>query len=182
MEATFGSINTLWYQHRPAYTGSNTSRRGERVEAAAAWTLPELQDLLDQWLICGWQLRPHDSLRDPWFPKRAISPNDAYAAMVAAAGYLPVALTGEDYLELLPVTWRAINDYGIRINYRTYDVDYQTHGPDPRPVVRQPRVRNMHLETTFTPIDAVHLGRPVADQDWPDVQDGAATAARAGKL
>ena len=32
--------------------------------------------------------------------------------------------------------------------------------------------------------DAVHLGRPVADQDWPDVavvQDGAATAARAGK-
>ena len=127
-------------------------------------------------------MRPHDSLRDPWFPKRAISPNDAYAAMVAAAGYLPVALTGEDYLELLPVTWRAINDYGIRINYRTYDVDYQTHGPDPRPVVRQPRVRNMHLETTFTPIDAVHLGRPVADQDWPDVQDGAATAARAGKL
>ena len=76
------------------------------------WTLPELQDLLDEWLICGWQSRPHDSLRDPWFPKRAISPNDAYAAMVAAAGYLPVTLTAEDYLELLPVTWRAINDYG----------------------------------------------------------------------
>jgi transposase InsO family protein len=131
VEATFGSINTLWCQHLPAYTGSNTSRRGKQVEAAAAWTMPELQDLLDEWLICGWQSRPHDSLRDPWFPKRAISPNDAYAAMVAAAGYLPVTLTGEDYLELLPVTWRAINDYGIRINYRTYDVDYQTHGPDP---------------------------------------------------
>ena len=32
--------------------------------------------------------------------------------------------------------------------------------------------------------DAVHLGRPFADQDWPDmamVQDGAATASRAGK-
>src|SRR5215207_6298331 len=32
--------------------------------------------------------------------------------------------------------------------------------------------------------DAVHLGRPFADQDWPDmavVQDGAATAAGAGK-
>src|SRR6476619_5005259 len=32
--------------------------------------------------------------------------------------------------------------------------------------------------------DAVHLGRPFADQDWSDmavVQDGAATAARAGK-
>ena len=48
-------------------------------------------------------------------------PNDTYAALVAAAGYLPVTLSGEDYLELLPVTWRDINDYGIRIGYRTYD-------------------------------------------------------------
>ena len=50
-----------------------------------------------------------------------LSPNEMYAALVAAAGYLPLALSGEDYLELLPVTWRAINDYGIRIDYRTYD-------------------------------------------------------------
>ena len=41
--------------------------------------------------------------------------------MVAAAGYLPVPLSGEDYVELLPVTWRAVNDYGIQIDYRTYD-------------------------------------------------------------
>jgi hypothetical protein len=44
-----------------------------------------------------------------------------YAALVAAAGYLPVTLTGEDYLELLPVAWRAISGYGIQIHYRTYD-------------------------------------------------------------
>jgi len=37
------------------------------------------------------------------------------------AGYLPLPLTGEDYLELLPVQWRQINAYGIRIDYRTYD-------------------------------------------------------------
>jgi hypothetical protein len=41
--------------------------------------------------------------------------------LVAAASYLPLTLSGEDYLELLPVTWRAINDYGIRLDYRTYD-------------------------------------------------------------
>ena len=41
--------------------------------------------------------------------------------MVAAAGYLPLTLSGEDYLELLPVAWQAINDYGIRLDYRTYD-------------------------------------------------------------
>jgi hypothetical protein len=69
----------------------------------------------------GWQQRPHDALRDPYFPRRAISPTDRYAALVAAAGYLPPTLTGEDYLELLPVAWREINDYGIPIDYRTYD-------------------------------------------------------------
>jgi len=74
-----------------------------------------------EWLLCGWQARPHDALRDPYFPRRPVSPNDKYAALVAAAGYLPLTLTGEDYLELLPVAWRAINDYGIRIDYRTYD-------------------------------------------------------------
>ena len=44
-----------------------------------------------------------------------------YAALVAAAGYLPLTLSGEDYLELLPVAWRQVNAYGIRIGYRTYD-------------------------------------------------------------
>ena len=69
----------------------------------------------------GWQPRPHDGLRDPLLPRRALSPNEMYAALVAAAGYLPLTLSGEDYLELLPVQWRQINAYGIRIGYRTYD-------------------------------------------------------------
>ena len=80
----------------------------------------DLQDLLDEWLLV-WQQRPHDALRDPYFPRRAMSLDEKYAALVAAAGYLPVTLSGEDYLELLPVAWRAVNDYGIRIDYRTYD-------------------------------------------------------------
>ena len=118
VEATFAAINTLFCQHVAAYTGSNTTP-GSDVDAV--WTLPDLQDLLDEWLLCGWQARPHDALRDPYFPRRPVSPNDKYAALVAAAGYLPLTLSGEDYLELLPVTWRAINDYGIRLDYRTYD-------------------------------------------------------------
>ncbi len=48
-------------------------------------------------------------------------PNEAYAVQVARAGYLPVPLAGEDYIELLPACWRAINDYGIAIGHRTYD-------------------------------------------------------------
>ena len=72
-------------------------RRDRRVD------VPELQDLLDEWLLAGWQPRPHDALRDPLAPRRALSPNEKYAALVAAAGYLPLTLSGEDYLELLPV-------------------------------------------------------------------------------
>jgi hypothetical protein len=60
-------------------------------------------------------------LRDPLLPRRVLSPNEAYAVMVARAGYLPVPLSGEDYVELLPATWRAVNDYGIQIAYRTDD-------------------------------------------------------------
>ncbi|OCC07513.1 Integrase core domain protein [Streptomyces sp. PTY087I2] len=121
VEATFSSINTLFTQHLAGYTGRDVSRRGERVEDRAVWTVPELQELLDEWLLAGWQTRPHSALRDPFRPKRAMSPNDKYASLVAACGYLPLVLRGEDYLELLPVAWRAVNDYGIQISYRTYD-------------------------------------------------------------
>jgi putative transposase len=119
VEATFSSINSLFCQHVASYTGSNPTLRG--TDATGAWTLPELQDLLDEWLLAGWQARPHDALRDPLLPRRALSPNEMYAALAAAAGYLPLALRGEDYLELLPVAWRQINAYGIRIDHRTYD-------------------------------------------------------------
>ena len=119
VETTFEAINSLFCQHVASYTSYNTTRRG--TDATGAFTLPELQDLLDEWLLAGWQTRPHDALRDPLASRRMLSPNEKYAALVAAAGYLPLTLTGEDYLELLPVAWRAINAYGIRVDYRTYD-------------------------------------------------------------
>ena len=50
VEATFAAINTLFCQHVAAYTGSNTTP-GSDVDAV--WTLPDLQDLLDEWLLCG---------------------------------------------------------------------------------------------------------------------------------
>jgi putative transposase len=61
----------------------------------------------------SWQNRPHDGLRDPSAPGRAFTPNEKYAALVQAAGYVPVALSAGDYVELLPATWRAINAYGV---------------------------------------------------------------------
>ena len=68
-----------------------------------------------------WQNRPHDGLRDPLAPGTALTPNEKYAALVETAGYVAVPLSAEDYIELLPVTWRVINSYGIRLGRRTYD-------------------------------------------------------------
>jgi hypothetical protein len=51
----------------------------------------------------------------------ALSPNEKYAALVETAGYVAVPLSAEDFIELLPVTWRVINSYGIRLGHRTYD-------------------------------------------------------------
>ncbi|MFI0901600.1 transposase [Streptomyces sp. NPDC020983] len=121
VERTFESINTQFCQYVAGYTGSNVTQRGSSVADEACWTLPQLQDLLDEWIVAGWQHRPHDGLRHPMMPKRALSPNQMWAALIGLTGYVPVPLTGEDYLELLPVKWQPITDAGIRFDYRTYD-------------------------------------------------------------
>ncbi|GLX47764.1 transposase [Streptomyces hygroscopicus subsp. hygroscopicus] len=121
IEKTLGSVATLFAQFVAGYTGSTTDRRGRKLEDGPLWSLPELQNLLDEWVIAVWQTRPHDGLRDPQAPRRAFSPNEKYATLLQSCGYVPVPLNGEDYVELLPERWQAINNYGIRIKHRTYD-------------------------------------------------------------
>ena len=121
VERTFASINTLFCQYVSGYTGRDVTRRGADVDDRAVWSLADLQELFDEWVLAGWQTRPHDGLRHPFTPSENASPNDVYAALIAAAGYVPVALTGEDYIELLPAEWRAISDTGVQIEYRTYN-------------------------------------------------------------
>ncbi|MGX1885371.1 Mu transposase C-terminal domain-containing protein [Streptomyces sp. NPDC055287] len=131
VERTFASINSLFCQYVAGYTGSDVTRRGSDPASEAVWTLAQLQDFLDEWIIC-WQQRPYEGLRNPCMAGRTLSPNESYAIAVARAGYLPVALSAEDYIELLPAVWRAVNDYGIKVNYRTYD------SPDLNRLRRQP--------------------------------------------
>ncbi|GAA0690734.1 DDE-type integrase/transposase/recombinase [Streptomyces malaysiensis subsp. malaysiensis] len=121
VERTFSSINTLFVQHVAAYTASHTGERGKDAEGEAVWTLAQLAEMFQEWIICGWQEREHDGLRHPMMPRCALSPNEMWAALVAVCGYVPVPLGREDYIELMPVKRQKINDYGIRIDYRTYD-------------------------------------------------------------
>ena len=103
------------------YVGSSVERRGKNAGEAAAWSIAELQALLDEGIVAVWQNRPHDGLRDPLAPGRALTPNERYAALIDVAGYVPVPLSPEDYIELLPASWRVINSYGVKIGLRTYD-------------------------------------------------------------
>ncbi|MFF7889386.1 Mu transposase C-terminal domain-containing protein [Streptomyces sp. NPDC020794] len=121
IEKTLASVGTLFTQFLPGFTGNTTEQRGRHLDKQPLWSLLELQELLDEWIVAQWQNRPHDGLRDPATPGRSFTPNEKYAALVEACGYVPVALSGDDYVELLPSLWRAVNDYGIKIKRRTYD-------------------------------------------------------------
>jgi hypothetical protein len=121
IERTLESVNTLFCQFVSGYLGRSAEHRGRRVDDEPLWSLLELQELLDEWILAAWQHRPHDGLRDPVTPGRAYTPNERYAALVESAGYVPVALSAQDYIELLPARWQAINSYGIKINHRVYD-------------------------------------------------------------
>ncbi len=121
IERYFGSVASLFSQFASGYAGRSPDRRGRHVEEQPLWSMAELQELLDEWLIAFWLNRPHDGLRDPEHPGRAFTPNEKYAALVESAGYVPVALGPDDYIELLPASWRAVNAYGIKLARRSYD-------------------------------------------------------------
>ncbi|MEV5880011.1 integrase [Streptomyces sp. NPDC052101] len=123
IERTLGSVSTMFAQFVSGHTGRSAEHRGHRVEDEPLWSLPQLQELLEEWITARWQNRPHDGLRDPLAPGRTFSPNEKYAALVETAGYLPLALSAEDYLRLLPTRWQAVNSYGIKIKHRIYDCD-----------------------------------------------------------
>ncbi|MEU4659746.1 Mu transposase C-terminal domain-containing protein [Streptomyces sp. NPDC023723] len=117
----FRTIGDRFSQYVAGYTGSDVTQRGSHVEDEACWTLSQVQDLLEEWLVADWQHRRHASLRHPLAPKLAVSPNEMGAALVGVSGYVPVLLSEDDYVELMPVKRVGINDYGIRFDYRTYD-------------------------------------------------------------
>ncbi len=121
VETSFSALASLFAQYVAGHVGSSVERRGKNAEQGAVWSMVELQALLDEWLVSSWQTRPHDGLRHPLMPGKALTPNEMYAALVETAGYVPVPLAPEDYIELLPAVWRTINAYGVKINHRVYD-------------------------------------------------------------
>jgi hypothetical protein len=148
IERMFSSLATLFCQFTAGYLGRSADRRGRGATVQPAWSLMQMQDLLDEWLIAVWQNRVHEGLRDPLHPQVMFSPNQKYAALIETAGYVPVPLSAEDHIELLPAVWRAVNAYGIKISHRTYDA------AELNPIRQQPSgVRDGRWEVHRDPYD-----------------------------
>lgn len=198
IEKMLNSVGTLFAQFLAGFSGRNTDRRGRHLDKQPLWSLLELQELLDEWLVAAWQNRRHDGLRDPSHPGRSFTPNEKYATLVETCGYVPVPLSGDDYIELLPAVWRVVNDYGIKIKRRTYDSPeltpfrrqhsgvkakkglWEVHH-DPYDVSRI-WVRAQHSECEWIQADWKHLRRvpvPFGELAWDHASQGLSKATEA---
>jgi transposase InsO family protein len=53
IERYFGSVASLFCQFASGYAGRSPDRRGRHVEDQPLWSMAELQELLDEWLVAG---------------------------------------------------------------------------------------------------------------------------------
>ena len=95
-------MGTLFAQYVAGYAGSSVERRGEDAEATRPGPCSNCRSSWTSGLSLYWQNRPHAGLRHPLMPGEALTPNGMYAALVETAGYVPVPLAADDYIELLP--------------------------------------------------------------------------------
>ncbi|MCZ0728367.1 Mu transposase C-terminal domain-containing protein [Mycolicibacterium iranicum] len=121
IERMFAAINSGFTQYLAGYVGPSVVHRGSSPQGEAVWTLAEVQNLLDLWIVAVWQNKPHAGLRHPAMPKKDLTPNEAYAALASVAPTASVALDRDDYIGLLPVTYRSIQSYGVNFEGLHYE-------------------------------------------------------------
>ncbi|MER7179507.1 integrase [Streptomyces hyaluromycini] len=158
VERTFGSVKSMFSQHVNTYTGNDPVRVRRTVDGERLWTLAQVDDMLQQWIALEWQNKPHPELADPYdayLPE--LTPNEMYAACVAVEGYLPIPLTRDDYLRLLPTAWVGVGVQGIRFKNRTYDHPERDPGKGLNPCRNTPSglqgKRKGQWELRYTPND-----------------------------
>ena len=58
IEKMFSSLGTLFCQFAAGYLGRSADRRGRHVDGQPLWSLMQMQDLLDEWLISAGRTGP----------------------------------------------------------------------------------------------------------------------------
>lgn len=121
VERMFRSINTLFLQNLPGYTGRSPLHRGQNVEGENLIHLDSLQQLFDDWVLTQWQNRPHKGLIEDALMVKPLTPNQVLRRSAELTSTLRIPFTENDFIELLPSAYRKIQPVGIQLENRVYD-------------------------------------------------------------
>lgn len=105
----------------PGYKGPDVYSRGDAIEDQAFFFIPELEQVIRQWVTTVYHCRPHEGLIDPAVPGLELSPLDMFEHGVARAGRLRVPARKDLMYDFLPVAWRTVQHYGVEINGLVYN-------------------------------------------------------------
>jgi putative transposase len=163
VERMFGSINTLFCQSKPGYTGGSVANRGRAPEREELLDLAALTELFDDWILSVWQNRPHNGLRDAYDSSETFSPNQWFNSHAPFAGDIELANTTDDFIDLLPSTIRTIGVTGVQHKNRYYD-SVQLH-PHRGIGSNRPHLGNK-WEVKFNPYDVTRVWVRSLDNKW----------------
>ncbi|HIW91251.1 MAG TPA: DDE-type integrase/transposase/recombinase [Candidatus Corynebacterium avicola] len=116
IESFFRGLRTGFVQHLAGYVGPTVVQRGKDPSEQAVWTMAEVQNLMDMWVVGVYQNRSQEGLRIAAMPKRKLTPNEMYAALATVAPQAAVTFERDDYIALLPVVYRSIQPYGVNFD------------------------------------------------------------------
>lgn len=121
LERFFRTLREGLLQHLPGYKGQDVHNRGERPETDAYLFVPELEQIIREWVGNVYHRTKHDGLTVPELPRVKISPAEMFEIGVARAGGLAVPTRADLPFMFLDVAWRQIHHYGVEVDGRRYD-------------------------------------------------------------
>lgn len=121
IERFWKTVRTGFSQYIPGFVGNNVVNRGKEVADGELLRIDELIALFDIWTVMVYQNRVHAGLIDPLDPQAPQTPNSILMAFQEVGEPIPMALTREDYIDILPVEMRTIQNDGIQLGYGKYD-------------------------------------------------------------
>ena len=122
VERFFRTIEEV-LQELPGYKGSDVAARGQGIEDETVYTIPQLEQIIREWIATVYHLRPHGGLQDPQLPGIRMSPAQKFEQGIAIAGRLRVPSDPDLLLQMLPVVKRKFTHNGVNIGGLKYNGD-----------------------------------------------------------
>ena len=121
VERFFRTLRESLLQHLPAYKGPDVYSRGKDIEQQAFFYLPELEQVIREWVGTVYHHTKHTGLCVPQLPAERFSPAEMFEVGLATAGALRVPARPELVYDFLAVAWRTIQHYGVEIHGQRYN-------------------------------------------------------------